>query len=143
MINICQKKSSELELDEKIVLEEKGVVEKTDELDSSYDIVMSGLCFSELSIDEIKFTLKESHRILKPDGLLIIIDEVVPRNFFKRIIHLLIRLPVVVITYILTQTTTKAIKKLPEKITTEKFEIQKIEYRFLDSLAMVVAKKKQ
>lgn len=142
MIAICKKKALDLGLKEKVIIEEKGVVEITDEQANSYDIVMSGLCFSELSADEITFTLKESYRLLKPTGLLIIIDEVVPKNIFKRIIHAFIRLPVVIITYILTQTTTKALKKLPEKISSENFEIQKIDYRFLGSLAMIVAKKK-
>lgn len=142
MIAICEKKALDLGLKENVIIEEKGVVEITDEQANSYDIVMSGLCFSELSADEITFTLKESYRLLKPTGLLIIIDEVVPKNIFKRIIHAFIRLPVVIITYILTQTTTKALKKLPEKISSENFEIQKIDYRFLGSLAMIVAKKK-
>lgn len=141
MLNICRERVNLAKLNDKITLLEKGVAEITDEQANSFDIVMSGLCFSELSNDEIIFTLKECFRILKPKGTLIIIDEVVPKNIFKRILHLLIRIPVVIITYILTQTTTKAVKKLPEKIESANFKVTSTEYAFLGSLLMVVAEK--
>ncbi len=142
MLAICSKRLENTNLKNKVTLQEKGVAEITDESNSSYDIIMSGLCFSELSTDEINFTLKESKRLLKENGLLIIIDEVVPTNLLKRILHLLIRIPVVIITYILTQTTTKAVKKLPEKIKEHHYEIINTKYAFLGSLAFIVAKKK-
>ena len=86
MLDICRRRIEEMNLKDNVTLEEKGVAELTDEEDQSYDIVLSGLCFSELSSDEIRFTLKESFRILKPQGLLILIDEVVPKNIVKRIL---------------------------------------------------------
>ena len=141
MLNICRERVNLARLDDKITLQEKGVAEITDEQPNSYDLIMSGLCFSELSSDEIKFTLKESYRLLKPKGLLIIIDEVVPKNIFKRILHLFIRIPVVILTYILTQTTTKAIKNLPDKITSAHFSIKSTNYAFLGSLIMIVSEK--
>lgn len=141
MLAICSKRIENFDLKENIILQEKGVAEITSEPANSFDIIMSGLCFSELSSDEINFALKESKRLLKENGVLIIIDEVVPTNIIKRILHLLIRIPVVVITYILTQTTTKAVKKLPEKIEEHNFEIVNIKYAFLGSLAFIVAKK--
>ena len=141
MLNICRDRVKMAQLENKVTMQEKGVAEITDEQPNSFDIVMSGLCFSELSEDEINFTLKECFRLLKPKGFLIIIDEVVPKSIFKRILHLLIRIPVVIITYILTQTTTKAVKKLPEKIQGSNFSIKSTEYAFLGSLMMVVAEK--
>ena len=136
MLNICRSRVKDANLENKVTLQEKGVAELSDEQSTSYDIVMSGLCFSELSNDEISFTLKEVHRLLKPEGLLIIIDEVIPTNFLKRLFHFFIRLPV-----ILTQTTTKAVKKLPEKIQTANFTIITKQFAFLGSLMLVVAHK--
>ena len=141
MLAICAERIKKAELNDNVELLEKGVAEITDELASSFDVVMSGLCFSELSSDEINFALKEANRILKTEGYLIIIDEVKPSNVFKRILHFCIRIPVVIITYILTQTTTKAVKNLPQTIELHNFEILKNDYAFLGSLAMIVAKK--
>ena len=124
-----------------ILLQEKGVAEITDEKSNCYDIIMSGLCFSELSNDEINFTLKETFRLLKPGGKLIVIDEVIPNNIFNKLLHLVIKIPVLVITYLLTQTTTKAVKNLPEKIKMANFNLEKVNYYFLGSLAIFISKK--
>ncbi len=87
---------------------------------------MSGLCFSELTEDELIYILKEIKRILKPEGLLLIADEVRPNSIIKRVLHWLIRFPLVIITYLLTQTTTHAVKNLPERIEEAGLEIGSI-----------------
>ncbi len=55
-------------------------------------------------------------RILKPGGLLLIADEVRPKSISKRILNWMIRFPLVIMTYLITQTTTNAVKNLPKKI---------------------------
>jgi len=77
---------------------------------------MSGLCFSELTEDELIYTLKEVKRILKPEGLLLIADEVRTKSISKRILNWLIRFPLVILTYLIAQTTTNGVRNLPEKI---------------------------
>ncbi|AKI98320.1 hypothetical protein IX53_07425 [Kosmotoga pacifica] len=116
MLEIAQKRVSEANLTTNIELCEMGVVELGDEESESYDVVMNGLCFSELTEDELIYTLKEVKRLLKPGGFLLIADEVRPKSTLKRILNWLIRVPLVIITYLITQTTTKAVKNLPEKI---------------------------
>lgn len=141
MLAICTDRISAANVSDRVELLEKGVAELTHEPATSYDVVMSGLCFSELSTDEINFALKEANKLLKKEGYLIIIDEVKPKSIVKRLLHLCIRIPVVIITYILTQTTTKAVKNLPQTIEAHDFTIIKEEYAFLGSLALVVAQK--
>ncbi len=46
--------------------------------DDTFDAVVSTLVFSELSSDEIEYTLTECRRILRPGGRLSIADEVLP-----------------------------------------------------------------
>jgi len=116
MLEIAQKRINNSKLTDKVTLSEMGVGELGNEKSGSYDIIMSSLCFSELSDDEQTYTLKEVKRILSPGGRLIIADESVPKNWVKRIINLLVRFPLVIITCILTQTTTKAVKRLPDKL---------------------------
>lgn len=116
MLEIAQKRAIEANLTQNIELCEMGVAELGSEKDESYDVVMSGLCFSELTEDELTYTLKEVKKILTPGGILLIADEVRPRGILKSVLHWLVRLPLAVITYLITQTTTHAVKNLPEKI---------------------------
>ncbi len=103
-------------LTQKVELCEMGVAELGDEETNDYDVVMSGLCFSELTEGELAYTLKEVKRILKPSGLILVADEVISKNISKRFFTWLIRAPIIMITYVITQTTTHGVKKLPEKL---------------------------
>lgn len=116
MLEIAQKRVTMEELTQKVELYEMGVAELGNEETNSYDVVMSGLCLSELTEDELTYTLEEVKRILTPSGLILIADEVVSKNISKRLFIWLIRIPLVVITYIITQTATHGVKKLPEKL---------------------------
>lgn len=143
MLEIAQKRVNEAGFPEKVVLRDMGVAEIDTEPDESYDVVMSGLCFSELSFDEQTYALNEIYRLLKPNGLLLIADEVVPKNIFKRIINLIIRIPLIIITYILTQNTTKAVKGLDTKISDASFNIQEINRNRLENFVTIIATKKK
>ncbi|MEA1965124.1 MAG: corrinoid protein-associated methyltransferase CpaM [Candidatus Aerophobetes bacterium] len=141
MLDIAQRKASETDLTQNIELCEMGVAELESEEAESYDIVMSGLSFSELTEDELIYTLKEVRRILEPGGLLLIADEVIPENISKRILNWLIRPPLVIITYLITQTTTQAVKNLPKKINQAGLIIESVRLERMESFIEVVARK--
>ena len=111
--------------------------------DESYDKIISTLVFSELSKDEQMYALQESKRLLKKQGLLIIGDEIVPRSGFNRWIHRLMRLPLAVLTFILTQSITRSVKGLAEKIKSAGFQVVSSETSSLGSFELIVAKKKR
>jgi demethylmenaquinone methyltransferase/2-methoxy-6-polyprenyl-1,4-benzoquinol methylase len=117
-----------------------GVVELETEKSDSYDMVMSGLCFSELSEDELIYTLKEIKRILKPGGFLLIADEIRPKNILKRILNGIVKFPLVIITYIITQTTIHSIENLPEKIKKSGLLIESVRLNNMENFIEVVAK---
>lgn len=141
MLEIANKRAAEAKLEQNIELCEIGVAELSGEEAESYDVVMSGLCFSELAEDELIYSLKEVERILKPRGLLLIADEVMPKNIPKRIFHRLIRFPLVIITYLLTQTTTSSVRNLTERIKEAGLLIESVRLSKMENFIELVAKK--
>lgn len=141
MLEIAQKRAAEANLAQNVELCEMGVAELGGEESESYDIIMSGLCFSELTEDELLYTLREAKRILKPEGLLLIADEVRPKSISKLILNWLIRIPLVTITYLIAQTTTKAVKNLPEKVEKAGLAIQSIKLSKIEDFIELVGRR--
>ncbi len=71
-----------------------------------FDLIVSTLVFSELSPDEQRYVLEACARLLAPGGRLLIADEMVPASLPARLAYFLIRLPLVLVTWLLTRTTT-------------------------------------
>ncbi len=124
-----------------VELKEKGVAELDEEAAGRYDAVMSGLCLSELSDDEIMYTLEQVARILRPGGLLLVADEFRPTGTLKRLAHRALRAPLVALTYLLTQQTTHPTANLPEKLEAAGFDLVSAELNWLGSFGVLVARK--
>jgi demethylmenaquinone methyltransferase/2-methoxy-6-polyprenyl-1,4-benzoquinol methylase len=92
MLDLARKKSTSLPNPVTIEWVEMGVTELDTEPADSYDVVMSGLCFSELSEEERSYGLHEIYRILKPDGLLLLADEAESNRILLRILSGLSRI---------------------------------------------------
>ncbi|MBN2224446.1 MAG: class I SAM-dependent methyltransferase [Deltaproteobacteria bacterium] len=133
MLDIAKKRTEESGLGDRVTYREMGVAELGSEPDGGYDAIMSGLCFSELSEDELGFVLNEARRILRPGGRLLVADEMKPEGIIMRTLHLLVRIPLVVITYLLTQTTTRAVSGLPDKVREAGFVVTSVKHSRLGS----------
>jgi demethylmenaquinone methyltransferase/2-methoxy-6-polyprenyl-1,4-benzoquinol methylase len=140
MLDIAQRNADAANLNSYIELCEMGVAELASERSQSYHAVLSGLCFSELTPYELRFTLTEIKRILKPGGLLLIADEVKPQQVLKRILNQIIRFPLILITYLWTQTTTHSLKNLPQTITAAQFYIESLTLNKLENFIEIVAR---
>lgn len=123
MLNEARIRAGKAKLAPNIEFSEMGVAELGNEEEESFDVVTSGLCFSELGEDEFRFALSQIKRLLRPGGILLVADEVWPKNPFKKVVHWLFRSVLRSVVYILTGTRTRALKNLPERIEESGFEI--------------------
>ena len=105
---------------------------------SSFDSVVSTLVLSELSDDERRFALKHSNRVLRPGGIIIIADEVVPRKVIERLFQALVRIPMLLLTFLASRTSTRPIEDLPGELKAAGFTIKKEIRSQGDSFALVV-----
>ncbi len=75
----------------------------------SFDLIVSTLVFSELPVSAQTYVLAACVDLLAANGRLLIADEVLPQNKLGRWLYWLIRLPLVLITWLLTRTSTAAL----------------------------------
>ena len=143
MLEVARAKALDAFLSEKVVFVEMGVAELGGEADRTYDAVMSGLCLSELAREELDFTLKEVCRILKPDGLFLVVDEVRPRRFFRKFFQGSCRAIFKIFVFLISGTTTRALKNFPGKVELAGFKIVSSELNKAQNLLRLTARKKR
>ncbi len=144
MLDIAREKVNAAGLEDQIELRQMSAVDLDEAFqEGSFDVVVSSLVFSELSEDEQGFVLRQCRRLLRDGGRLVLADEVVPRRWSLRLLNRALRLPLVLLTYILTQTTTRAVEGLEEKVAAAGFAVRSAERSVLGSLELLVAAKSE
>lgn len=107
----------------------------------SFDAVVCCLLLSELTVTEERYALDVFCRLLRPGGTLVLADEVAPGSTARRALYRAVRLPMAVLTYALTQTTTHAARELDRKLTDRGLEGVHITQRQGQSLQIVQGRK--
>jgi demethylmenaquinone methyltransferase/2-methoxy-6-polyprenyl-1,4-benzoquinol methylase len=141
MLELADQRAREAHLGEDVELVEMGVAELDREPAESYDAVMSGLCFSELGEDELAYTLEQVARILRPGGLLLLADEVRPRGRVARLLQWLLRTPLALLTWVITQQTTRPVAELPLRVAAAGLPIVSIRASALRGFSEIVARR--
>jgi len=141
MLEIARQRAQAAGLVDSIDFCEMSVAELDGEQADSYDVVMSGLCLSELTGDEVSYALEQAQRVLKPGGLLLLADEVVPESLPRRLLNASLRIPLAIVAYLWTQTTTHAIEDLPQRVRQAGFVVESVALTNLESLMGLVARK--
>jgi ubiquinone/menaquinone biosynthesis C-methylase UbiE len=140
MLAIARDKAEAAGLAERITWREMGVAELDRLPDGAFDAICAGLCFSELTPNERRYALGQARRLLRPEGLLLLADEVQPPRLHQRLLHEGLRAPLAALTWIFTQTTTHAVPDLPGLVRAAGFEVATVRTRLLGSWAEVVAR---
>ncbi len=84
--------------------------------DESFDIILSTLAFSELTRAERIHVLKQIKRILRNGGKVLIGDEIIPENILAKCFYYAFRIPMRLLTWVVTQTTTNAISNFDDDV---------------------------
>jgi len=141
MLDVAEAKAKDAHLSQNIEFVEMGVVELGNEADRTYDVVMSGLCLSELTKQELDYTVNEVSRILKPEGLFLVIDETRPQSFIKRLLQGFFRSIFKLYVFLISGTTTRALKSFPDKMERTGFKIVTCELNKSQNLLILAARK--
>ncbi|MFX1510169.1 MAG: HgcAB-like fusion protein [Promethearchaeota archaeon] len=139
MIALAQAKAAKVQWSDRVQFREMDLTEIDQLSDSSFDVVVATLVFSELSEVEQFYALREAWRLLRPGGRLIIMDEVRPQSLRKMLPYYTLRVPLTMFTFLLSQTTTHRVKNLETKLEIAGFRIARQEQHLLDSIALLVA----
>jgi ubiquinone/menaquinone biosynthesis C-methylase UbiE len=111
MLSEAEKKVTAQNLQERVTLKYMDAALIGDRFpDASFDLIVSTLVFSEFPPDLQRFVLEACEKLLAPEGRLLIADEVSPTRTLAKLIFYLVRLPLVLLTWLLTRTSTTALR---------------------------------
>jgi ubiquinone/menaquinone biosynthesis C-methylase UbiE len=104
-----------------------------------FDLVVASLVLSELSLNVQKLVIRTCRDLLNPGGRLILVDEVMPESSPKRLAYTLIRLPLSLVTFLLTRTTTRSLHQIEAMLHQNGFKIQTKEGYLGGSIGLFVS----
>jgi demethylmenaquinone methyltransferase/2-methoxy-6-polyprenyl-1,4-benzoquinol methylase len=124
-----------------LVLRETTAAE-TDALDDdSYDSVTASLALSEMSGDERAWLLRQASRVVKPDGQVVIVDELRPRLWWQRLLLAATRWFTAALAWLITGSTSQVIVDLEGELGAAGLEVFDESRSMLGSLAVVAARR--
>ena len=140
MLTEAERRVNQLELEERINLKLMDASLIGDRFEAGYfDLVVSSLVFSEMTPQMRILVLQECRRLLVPDGKLAIIDETLPDNHATRLIFGAIRLPLRLLTWLLTRTTTHHLRDFASMLSNAGFSEEIVISHLGGSLQLVIA----
>jgi 2-polyprenyl-3-methyl-5-hydroxy-6-metoxy-1,4-benzoquinol methylase len=107
---------------------------------ASFDVIVSTLLFSELPAEVGHYALLEAAQLLKPGGRLLIADEMVPKTTWKRLIYWAVRLPLLLLTWLLTRSGTTPLREFSRSLAQAGFVSYPLESHLGGSLQLLEAR---
>jgi 2-polyprenyl-3-methyl-5-hydroxy-6-metoxy-1,4-benzoquinol methylase len=125
MLAEAEKKVKDANLEERVSLKYMDAAMVGDRFSAaSFDLIVSTLVFSELPLDDQRFVLEACRKLLTPNGRLLIADEVIPAKSITRLLFYLVRLPLVLLTWLITRTTTNSLREFDSMLTQTGFRTE-------------------
>ncbi len=125
MLAEAEKKIKDANLEERAALKYMDAALIGDRFPAaSFDLIVSTLVFSELPPDDRRFVLEACRKLLAPNGRLLIADEVMPDKFIARLLFHLVRLPLVLLTWLITRTITNSLRNFDSMLTQTGFRTE-------------------
>ncbi|MBN1992971.1 MAG: methyltransferase domain-containing protein [Anaerolineae bacterium] len=106
----------------------------------SFDVIVSTLAFSEFPPEVQGYVLRAAAHLLAPDGRLLIADEMIPDGLWRRLAFWGVRLPLVILTWLLTRATTTPLHHFGRTLTEAGFVATVVESRLGGSLQLISAR---
>jgi ubiquinone/menaquinone biosynthesis C-methylase UbiE len=106
----------------------------------SFDVIASSLAFSEMSLQTQRHVLAACRVLLKPDGILAVIDEMRPQALVARLAAGMIRTPLRGLTWLLTRTTTAPWAGAERALARAGFDVQAVRRVLGGTLALVISR---
>lgn len=106
----------------------------------SFDAAVSCLVFSEMSGAEQDYTLQTMYSRLRPGGSVVIADECRPEATLARVLAALRRAPLVAVTWLLTQTSTRPVEGVTDRLAAAGFGALREERLFGGTFQIVSGK---
>jgi demethylmenaquinone methyltransferase/2-methoxy-6-polyprenyl-1,4-benzoquinol methylase len=103
MLGVARQRVAAAHAGDQVELRRLSVMEIDTLPRASFDAVVGVLVLSELSDDEVRFVLSAARGLLAPGGQLLIADEVVPARRLQRWSMAVLRSPLQLATYLITQ----------------------------------------
>jgi len=140
MLAEARRKADQAGLAEAIEFHELDATELSERFSpASFDVFVSTLAFSEFPGQVQRYVLDEAGQLLRTGGRLLIADEVVPDGLGARLLFYAIRLPLVVVTWLLTRTITHALRRFSATLAETGFVPRVVESRLGGSLQLIEA----
>jgi ubiquinone/menaquinone biosynthesis C-methylase UbiE len=140
MLSEAHKKIAAKALDEQVTLKLMDATMIAEAYEpGSFDLIVATLVFSELSPDEQRYALEACGKLLAPKGRLVIADEVIPRRPLARIPFYLVRWPLVFLTWLITRTSTAALRDFETLLSEAEFSARPVLAYLNGSLVMYEA----
>jgi demethylmenaquinone methyltransferase/2-methoxy-6-polyprenyl-1,4-benzoquinol methylase len=128
--------SGRVDLVERTASEIDGLPER------AFDAVVASLSLSEMSPGERAFVLRAARQRLRPEGRLVVGDEVKPTSPWQRALHALLRAPQALLGWLLAGSISRPIPDLTRELREAGFEVHDERRWLLGGLAVVTAGRK-
>ena len=107
--------------------------------EASFDLVVSSLAFSEMTSQSRAYVLKMCLTLLAQGGRLAILDEVLPESLTARLVYTAVRLPLRILTWLLTRTTTHPLRDFVASLSRAGYSTEVVASKLGGSLQLIIA----